>query len=114
MNRQIMCDKCGNDFTVGEPLRGAIEDGDFRVEYFSCPDCGVKYQIITTDTAMRNLIEKRKAVQRKIRLAQSKGFRESTMRSYIKERDQIIKEQERLLPDLKQRGEEILRRELRK
>lgn len=111
MNRQVMCDRCGNDFTVVESLCGTAEEGDFQVQYFSCPDCGARYQILTTDAAMRVLIDKRQAVQRKIRLAQAKGFREITMRSYIRERDQIIKDQEKILPELKRRGEEILHRE---
>lgn len=112
MNRQVMCDRCGNDFTVVESLCSTIEDGDLQVQYFSCPDCGARYQILTTDAAMRDLIDKRQAVQRKIRLAHVKGFRENIIRSYIKERDQVIKEQERLLPTLKKRGEEILRKEV--
>lgn len=112
MNGQIICDRCGNDFTVVESLCGTVEDGDFQVQYFSCPDCGARYQILTTDAAMRALIDKRQAVQQKIRLAHAKDFRENTIRAYIQERDQVIKEQERLLPALKKRGEEILHKEV--
>lgn len=31
MNRQVMCDRCGNDFTVVESLCGTAEEGDFQV-----------------------------------------------------------------------------------
>ena len=111
MNRQIMCDRCGNDFTVEKSLCSTVEDDAIQVQYFSCPNCGAKYQILITDSRMRELIEKRQDVQKRIRRAQGKGFRERTMQAYIKERDLIIREQEKLLPELKRKGEEILHRE---
>lgn len=111
MNRQVMCDRCGKNFVVEKSCCCAIESGDLSVQYFSCPFCGTKYQILTTDTKMRELIEKRKVAQMKLKAAFVNKFRKKTIEEYERELAKLKAEQEHLLPDLKKRGEDILRGE---
>lgn len=104
----VECAACGREFYISESCCGEVESGDLIVRYFFCPSCGWKHQIITTDPPMRELIERRKVLQRKIAIGHAKKFRESTLKKHIAEVEKIKAEQERLLPDLKERGEKIL------
>lgn len=109
MNGDTLCNKCGKSFAADPALFEQVESGDLVVQYFSCPECGEKYQVITTNTEMRKLIEERKSTQQSITAARTKKFRQKTIQQYVKELDRIITRQKRLLPELKRRGEEILR-----
>jgi hypothetical protein len=102
------CSSCGYEFEISDSCCGAVTDGDISVQYFSCPSCGWKHQILTTDPEMRALIEKRKSMQRKTVAGRSHKFREKTLRGYVEEDAKIKARQEQLLPALKKRGEEIL------
>lgn len=103
------CNKCGERFVLDDTHLGVIKEGDLEVRFFRCPACGWRYNILTTDSKMRDLIDRRNAVQSKIRLAKAKKFKERTFRKYMQELDQIKKEQEKLMPELKAQGEKILR-----
>ena len=105
----IDCNKCGQQFAVDDSRLGSIRDGDLEVQDFSCPACGTKYHILTTNSTMRSLIERRKAVQLKIKAARAKRFKESTFKKYLREYEQIKKEQEKIFPELKAQGEKLLR-----
>ena len=85
MDRPTNCNKCGQEFTLDEHRFGSIRDGDFVVQYFSCPACGAKYHILATNSTMRSLIERRKAVQMKIKAARAKRFKERTFKKYLRE-----------------------------
>ena len=99
------CDKC---FALDGTLYGvAVADG-LTVQYFSCPACGEKYHVLTLNDEMRKLIERREAIQAKIRAAHAKKFREKTIKGYIKELDGIKAKQEKLFQELKPLGEAIL------
>ena len=87
---------------------GSIRDGDLEVQYFSCPVCGAKFHILTTNSVMRDLIERRKAVQLKIKMARIKRFKEHTFKKYLREYEQIKKDQEKIFHSLKAQGEKIL------
>lgn len=76
--------------------------------YFSCPACGAKYHILTTDSTMRELIERRKAVLLKLKAARAKRFRERVFQKYLREHEQIKKVQEKIFPELKAQGEKLL------
>lgn len=102
------CNKCGKWFALDSSLYGAIQADDLTVQYFSCPACGERYHVLTLNDEMRGLIEKRKAVLTKIRMAHAKKFREQTIKGYIKELDSIKAKQEKLFQELKPLGEAIL------
>ena len=105
----IDCNKCKAPFVLDDSCMGVLKKGDFVVQYIACPACGAKYQAFTSDTEMRQLVERRKAVQLKIKAAFAKKFREKTIRKNEKEFDQIKRQQQRLMPKLKAAGENILR-----
>lgn len=108
LDKPIDCNKCGQQFTMDDSRLGSLWSGDLEVQYFSCPACGTKYHILTTNSKMRDLIERRKAVQLKIKAAHAKKFQECTFKKYLREYEQIKKEQEDLLPELRARGEKLL------
>lgn len=107
-DKPIDCNKCGQQFTMDDSRLGSMRDGDLEVQYFSCPACGTKYHILTTDSKMRDLIKRREAVQLKIKAAHAKRFKERTFKKYLREYEQIKKEQMEMFPVLKAQGEKIL------
>lgn len=109
MNEVSVCNKCKAEFIPDMSLLGEIQKDDLVVQYFTCPNCGERYHVFTSDSEMRALIEKRRAVQMKIRAAFSKKFREKVIQGYERELDQIKKKQESMWPRLKKQGEEIIR-----
>lgn len=106
----IDCTKCGERFVLDDSCLGSIKEGDLEVTYFSCPACGERYHVLTSDSKMRELIERRKAVQEKILAAHAKKFQERTFKKYMREYDKIKREQEAMVPALKAAGEKILHR----
>lgn len=102
------CDVCGYGITVNDIQVRMLRSGDLEVQYFSCPVCHTKYQILITDSKMRKLIERRKAVQMQIKAARAKKFKERTFKKYLRENEKIKKEQEKMLPSLKAQGEKLL------
>lgn len=109
MISKVDCNKCGTEFVVNEFCLGSIKKGDLVVWYFSCPACGERYHVFTSDSAMRKLVEKRKALQMKFKAAFAKKFKLKVIKQYEKELDRIRKKQLAMEPALRHRGEEILR-----
>lgn len=109
MNEVSVCNKCGMEFIPDKSLLGEIQKDDLVVQYFTCPECGERYHVFTSNSEMRALIEQRRAVQMKIRAAFAKKFREKVIREYERELDQIKQKQESIWPQLKKLGEEITR-----
>lgn len=109
MSEVTVCNKCGTEFIPDKSQFGEIKKDDLVVWYFSCPTCGEKYHVFTSNSEMRSLVEKRKAVQMKIRAAFTKKFQKKTIREYEQELDQIKKRQESIGPRLKRLGEDIIR-----
>ena len=63
---------------------------------------------MTAAEKMRSLVERRKAIQTKIKAAHAKRFKERTFKKYLREYEQIKKEQMEMFPVLKAQGEKIL------
>ena len=59
----IRCDACGYTFKYSriKVKKQKVRD-DIEQTYFLCPKCGKKYVVLTTDTVIRKLIQKRKAM----------------------------------------------------
>ena len=104
----ITCDKCGQVFALDISCFGTVQKDDLIVQYFFCPGCGTKYQYLTSDTKMRELMERRKAVQKQVLAGHAKRFRRKTLRKYEREIEQIKQEQQQIMPALKEAGEKIL------
>ena len=107
-DKSVVCNRCGQRFALTVSCSGTVRDGDLEVQYFSCPACGAKYHILTTDSTMRELIERRKAVLLKLKAARAKRFRERVFQKYLREHEQIKKVQEKIFPELKAQGEKLL------
>lgn len=104
METNCVCDKCSHEFSVSRVSIEEIRRGDITVQYFRCPACFAKYHVCTTDPTMRQLIRKRVEIQNSI--AGSPSARKSHR---LKDRlDKVIAQQNRLFPELKKLGEEIL------
>ena len=108
MNETTICNKCGQEFVIDEHRFGSIRDGDFVVQYLSCPACGERYHVFTSDKEMRELVGRRKAVQAQIRMGHAKKFNRKTLRKYAQELERIKRKQEKMMPALKATGEKIL------
>jgi len=108
MNDTSICNKCGQEFAVDEHRFGTIKEGDFVVQYLSCPACGARYHVFTSDKEMRELVGRRKAVQAQIRMGHAKKFNRKTLRKYEQELERIKRKQEKMMPTLKATGEKIL------
>ena len=108
MNDTSICNKCGQEFAVDEHRFGTIKEGDFVVQYLSCPACGARYHVFTSDKEMRELAGRRKAVQAQIRMGHAKKFNRKTLRKYEQELERIKQKQEKMMPTLKAAGEKIL------
>lgn len=112
MNRAaITCNKCDALFLPSDCKQEQVEDGDLIVSFFRCPYCKKPYLILAADAEMRNLIERRKAIRQKIKMARAKKFRESTFKKYFREDEEIKKKQDAILGDLQKRGNEVLARD---
>ncbi len=110
-DKPVDCNECGAQFVIDDSRIASIKEGDLEVQYFTCPSCGAKYLFFATDSRMRELVRQRKAIQMKIKAAHAKRFKERTFKKYMKEYEEIKKAQEELFPELKARGEKILRGE---
>ena len=108
MDKATSCNKCGQEFTLDEHRFSSIREGDFVVQYFSCPACGERYHVFTSDKEMRELVGRRKAVQAQIRMGFAKKFNRKTLRKYEQELERIKRKQEKMMPTLKATGEKIL------
>ena len=107
-DKPVDCNECGAEFVIDDSRIVSIKEGDLEVQYFSCPSCGAKYIFFVMDSKMRDLVQRRKAVQAKIKAAHAKRFKERTFKKYLQEYEQIKKEQEKIFPELKAQGEKIL------
>ena len=107
MNK-IKCDKCGGEFTLTPSGVFVITEEDLRVTYFTCPMCNSVYNLITTDTRMRELFDERKKLERLIAIEHSRQFRRKTVNKHLTRLGVIKKEQIVLAEDLKAKGNEIL------
>lgn len=107
MNNSVTCDRCGHDFEITDNF-GEIRRGDITVQYFYCPECKAKYHVLTTNPAMRKLIERRIAIQNKISEKRKNVLPVGTAQKLQYELNRIISQQKKLIPGLKQIGEKIL------
>lgn len=79
-DRPVYCDECGAQFVVDDSRIGSIKKDDLEVQYLSCPSCGAKFLIFVSDSNKK----------------------------YMREYNQIKKEQEDMMPALRATGEELL------
>lgn len=107
--KKVTCDKCRHDFSVNQADFEKIRRGDIIVQYFRCPACLAKYHVCTTNTEMRKLIDERLEIQNRIAGGRVKVLPVGTAYKLKHRLDKVIARQKKLMLDLKNRGEKILR-----
>lgn len=80
MTDLVKCDRCGTPFSIQTAGIRSTWSGDYMVQYFTCPGCHHRYQILTTDTELRQTVQQHKKIAAKIRMGQSKNFRPGTLK----------------------------------
>lgn len=108
MTDLVKCDRCGTPFSIQTACIRATWSGDYMVQYFTCPGCHHRYQILTTDTELRQTIQRHKAIAAKIKLGQTKHFRPGTLKKYQAEMEKLEAEQKKRRDELLDKGNEIL------
>lgn len=98
----------GTPFSIQTAGIRATWSGDYMVQYFTCPGCHHRYQILTTDTELRQTIQRHKAIAAKIKLGQTKHFRPGTLKKYQAEMEKLEAEQKKRRDELLDKGNEIL------
>ena len=110
MSNSTTCNKCGEIFDLVPERYHQLQEEGLTVDYFDCPFCLARYHIFTADAAMNELIQKRKAMNQKIRLARVAKARKKTIFGYQRELEKIKREQLKLEETLSPRGAEIMNR----
>lgn len=105
----IQCNKCKSNFETNETNIGAFSDGDIEVKYLSCPHCNSTWQILTTNSEFRNLINQGQTLAGKISIARKKHFRPATIKNLLKKYEKNRKEQLKLRDELRDVGEDLLK-----
>lgn len=110
--KEIRCDQCGGTIE----LEGRVKDrvvgqdghGDVKERFFECPTCGHHYTITVFNRAMLLKIQKRKAIQVKIRRAWGRHSSEQQFRSWVAEdtrlKEELLDEAHRLRKQYLQEG----------
>lgn len=108
MTDLVECDRCGTLFSIQTAGIRSTWSGDYMVQYFTCPRCHHRYQILTTDTELRKEIQCREQFDKKISLGQAKYFRPKTMNKYWAEAKEMDEKLKKMRDDLREKGNEIL------
>lgn len=95
MTDLVKCDRCGTPFSIQTAGIRSTWSGDYMVQYFTCPGCHHRYQILTTDTELRQTVERHEKIAAKIRMGQSKHFRPGTLKKYQAEMEKLEAEQKK-------------------
>ena len=103
------CNLCQAEFDVNGASIETVTKAGVSIQYFACPACGKKYVFYAADLPMQELTAHRTELERKIRMAHFKKFREKTIRGYLKELDRVKARQLELLPGLKRQAEQLLK-----
>lgn len=108
MTDLVECNHCGTQFSIQTAGIRSTWSGDYMVQYFTCPGCHHRYQVLTTDTELRQSIERHKTIAAKIRFGEIKGFRPRTFKKYQAEMEKLEAEQKKQRDALRDKGNEIL------
>lgn len=74
MTDLVTCDFCGTAFSVRTAGIRTTRSGDYEVQYFTCPGCHHRYQVLTTDTALRQSVQRHRRLSTIVKLSKAKEF----------------------------------------
>ena len=106
---RMTCNNCLDEFEIEPADIETVTLDDLEIQYFPCPSCGKKYVVLAADEEMKQLIAKRGEIQKKIRTARAGKFRQKTICQLVTEQEKVIKEQKKLMVELKPRAEQLLK-----
>lgn len=95
----IICDACGKEIDYKNTLstRTIAKDAEKRdviEQYFACPNCGAHYTVMVIDSKMKIMIQRRKQLQKQIKLHQSIKSGENAFRKIMRQ-DEMMKRQQK-------------------
>ncbi len=107
------CDVCEKDFDYTQESLEKMTEGEYEVDYFTCPHCGKKYHVFTIDNRMRELVTERRKIANQLRVFKVRMSKGITVHqkhiSKLQREDRKLKQQQMdLFHDLKKIGVEIL------
>lgn len=102
------CNNCLDDIQLEPDSIQTTTIDDLDIQFFACPSCGKKYVVFAANKEMKKLVAAREQLQRKIRVARAKKFREKTIRKLIDEQSRQEREQKKLIIVLNACAEKLL------
>ena len=107
MTDLVKCDRCGTPFSIQTAGIRSTWSGDYMVQYFTCPGCRHRYQILTTDTELRQTVQQHKlcTIGRCLIFFQRELL---TLKKYQAEMKKLEAEQKKRRDELMDKGNEIL------
>lgn len=106
---EVICDSCAKQIDMNDSSAlGSFKHGDIVVQYLRCPHCGKKYHMLTTNSELRQLIDKRKALELSLKMAHAKHMREKVIRRQLKELKKLKNKQVELADALKVIGIQLM------
>ena len=111
----IECVKCRESFEYSADTLKKLTEGQYEVQFFTCPHCGKNYHVLTIDNDMRELVMGRRKISAQLQIAKkkmSKGINvHQRFINKLQREDKALKaKQEAMLPELAKVGAEILTR----
>lgn len=108
MTDLVTCDFCGTAFSVRTAGIRTTRSGDYEVQYFTCPGCHHRYQVLTTDTALRQSVQRHRRLSTIVKLSKAKNFRPDVLKKYQSEIEKLEAKQKKMRDELFDKGNEIL------
>jgi len=105
------CNNCLDEFDISPEDITIKRIEGLEIQFFLCPSCGARYVIYAADEEMEKLTSQNVELQKKIRLARERRFREKTIRGIEMELTKVRARQKKLEPTLKRNAEHLLRRD---
>ena len=69
---QIKCEACGKDFEYSKESMEVTQDGEYEVQYFTCPSCHKRHLVLCIDAKMREMVNERRKIINQLAIAQKK------------------------------------------
>lgn len=102
------CNNCLDEFDISPKDIISKQVEDLEIQYFVCPSCGAKYVVYAADEGMKNLTQENVRLQKIIRIARARRFREKAIRDIEDELSKVRARQKANEPSLKERAERLL------
>lgn len=105
---EVHCDKCGAEIEIAKTMKIRViarDKNGFPIseQCFECQNCRKHYTVRITNQQMNLLEQERHWIQAQIRICQTIGNTEETIKKLIKRNDDIKQQQKELEAELKEK-----------